>query len=143
MLASLGLFVFELKSAPFTQMQRQSKWKHPSNSRVGNTPAYQFTGKGEETITLTGSLYPLITGGPVNLDLLRLMADTGKAWILIEGTGRILGLWIIDALDETKSEYFNDGAAKKIDFSLSLKRVDDDRVAMLGNIANIGLSLLS
>ena len=57
--------------------------------------------------------------------VLQAMADTGDAWPLIEGTGRIYGLYVIESLQTTRTLFFQDGAARRIDFSLSLKRVAD------------------
>jgi hypothetical protein len=62
------------------------------------------------------------------------MGDSGKAWPLIDGAGRVYGLFIIDGLNETKSVFLANGQAKRIDFDLSLKRVDDNRVDLLGNL---------
>lgn len=125
---SLGMFVFELKSAPFQELQHQLGWRHASNSRVGARPARQFCGPDDETVTLTGQLYPELTGGQPSLDDLREMGDSGQAYPLIAGTGDIYGQFIIEGLQQTKAVFFEDGIARKIDFSLTLKRVDDDKV---------------
>ncbi|ECD6162414.1 phage tail protein, partial [Salmonella enterica subsp. enterica] len=61
MLATLGLFVFVLQTAPYQQMQQEVSWRHVTNSRVGQRPATQFLGVDEETITLSGELYPELT----------------------------------------------------------------------------------
>ncbi|HGE8506339.1 TPA: phage tail protein, partial [Serratia marcescens] len=45
---------------------------------------------------------------------------------LIEGTGVIYGMFVIDSITETRTEFFADGKAKKIEFTLSLKKVSED-----------------
>jgi hypothetical protein len=95
MLMALGLFVFETRSVPYQKLARSTQWRHSSQSRVGQRPAYQFVGPGEDTITLSGTLLPAFTGGQPSLDEIRRMADEGQAWPLIEGTGRQYGLWVI------------------------------------------------
>ncbi len=125
MMLALGLFVFELNTAPYQQLQRQTQWRHPSNSRVGQRPARQFIGPGDDSITLTGTLYPEITGGRVSLAMLRAMADTGRAWPLIQGDGKIYGEYVIEDMSETASTFFRDGTARQIDFSIKLARTDD------------------
>lgn len=142
MLATLGIFVFQLKTAPFEKLARSSSWRWASQNRVGQRPAYQHVGPGEDTITLTGSLVPELTGGRATLDALRLMADSGKAWPFIDGEGHIYGLWFIASMQETRSVLFKDGAARKIDFSLTLKKADDSKVEQIGSLARIGLGLL-
>ncbi len=42
MLMSLGMFVFSLPTLAYQDMQRQTAWRHPSNSRVGSRAAHQF-----------------------------------------------------------------------------------------------------
>ena len=86
--------MFSLSTTAYQQLQRQTAWRHPSNPRVGALPARQFVGKGDDTITLSELILPEISGQRLSLDALRLMADSGKAWPLVEGTGRIYGLWI-------------------------------------------------
>lgn len=126
MMMALGLFVFGLHTVPYQQLQRQLAWRHPSNSRIGARPTRQFIGRGEETITLSGVLYPELTGGKISLALLEAMADEGKSWPLIEGTGLVYGLYVVEELATTHSEFFPDGAPRKIEFSLKLARTDDD-----------------
>ena len=35
MMMSLGMFVFGLPTLAYQDMQRQTNWRHPGNSRVG------------------------------------------------------------------------------------------------------------
>ena len=134
MMMALGLYVFSLSTTAYQQLQRQTAWRHPSTSRVGALPARQFVGKGDDTITLSGLILPEISGQRVSLDALRLMADSGKAWPLVEGTGRIYGLWIIENLQETNTLFFRDGAPRRIEFSIPLQRVDDSQIELLGSL---------
>jgi len=97
-------------------------------------PAYQFLGEGETTRTLSGVLYPEITGGRLSLTAVELMADEGRALPLIDGTGMIHGMYVIDKVTRTDSELFSEGAARKIEFSLSLKRVDESLAAIYGDL---------
>ncbi|AQZ95452.1 phage tail protein [Halopseudomonas phragmitis] len=134
MMMSLGMFIFGMQTLAYQEFQQQMEWRHPSQSRVGARPARQFIGPGDETITLPGLLVPELCGSSLSLDTLRVMADTGKAWPLIEGTGRIYGIYVIERLSTTKTLFFSDGAARRIEFSLSLARVDESRVDLLGSL---------
>jgi hypothetical protein len=139
MMMALGMFVFNLETLVYQELQRKTAWKHPSASRVGARDAHQFTGPGDDTITLPGVLLPQLAGTRLSLDALREMGNSGKAWVLVDGTGRVYGAWVILDLAETASLFFADGAPRRIEFTLSLKRVDDDRVdmaAMLGTLAS-------
>lgn len=128
-LLCLGQFVFALNSVPYQSLQHQRAWRHPANPRVGLRPAHQFIGPDEETITLQGVLLPEITGGEAKLDELDEMAESGDDWVLIDGAGNLLGLFVIEGIDRTKTLFFQDGKARRIEFTLKLTRVDDDAVA--------------
>lgn len=132
MMMTYGLFVFSLPTAAYKELQRQTDWRHVSQSRVNARPVHQFLGPGDDTINLTGTLLPMFTGGQQNLDFLRALADGGRAWPLIEGTGTYYGMFSIASIQERKSEFFRDGAAKQIEFDLKLTRIDDSRTELIG-----------
>ena len=132
---ALGMFVFERRTLPYQSMQHSKDYRWTSNDRVGKPPAYQFLGEGENAIQLAGTLYPAITGGRISLLAVELMANEGRAWPLIEGTGRMFGMYNVDKVSTTHTEFFSDGAARKIDFTLSLKRVDESLTAMFGDLS--------
>lgn len=132
MMMALGQFVFSLDTAPYQDFQQQIGWRHPANNRVGLRPVRQFTGPDDETITLAGVLLPELTGGDLSFDELREMGDTGEAYVLIEGTGRYFGLFVIESLNVTRTFFFSDGKARRLEFSLKLVRVDDDAESVIG-----------
>lgn len=142
MMLALGMFVFSLSTAAYQELQRQTEWRHASSSRVGAAPARQFVGRGEDSITLPGIILPELAGSALSLDALRLMANTGKAWPMVEGSGRIYDLWVIESLSETKTLFFRDGTPRRIEFTLSLKRIDDDRIDLIGAGTNVGASIM-
>ena len=142
MMLALGMFVFSLSTLAYQELQRQTEWRHASNNRIGAVPARQFLGRGDDTITLPGVILPELAGSGLSLDAIRLMANTGKAWPMVEGSGRIYGLWVIESLSETKTIFFSDGTPRRIEFSLSLKRIDDDRIDLLGAGTAVGVNIL-
>lgn len=142
MMMALGMFVFGMHTLAYQEFQRQTNWRHGSTSRIGTNPARQYLGRGDDTITLPGVLVSGLTGTQASLDVLRQMADTGKAWTLIEGTGRIYGLWVIESMQETRTYFFKDGAARRIEFTLTLKRIDDGEIDRLGALTGMAGGLL-
>lgn len=132
MLMTLGWFVFSLGTVPYRDFQRQITWRYPSTQRVGTMPAHQYLGRDDEPITLAGVLLPEITGGEISLDRLERMGDEAKAWPLIDGTGRNYGMYVITDLSCTRTLFFSDGAARRIEFSLKLKRIDERHTDLLG-----------
>lgn len=142
MMMALGMFVFGLPTLAYQELQRQTEWRHPSSSRVGTNPARQFAGRGDDTLTLPGILLPELAGSLLSLDALREMANTGRAYPMVEGSGRILGLWVIERVSETRSLFFPDGTPRRIEFSLGLARVDDGRTDLLGAASATGVNIL-
>lgn len=136
MMLSIGLFVFEVHTAAYQQLQHATAQRWAANNRIGARPSYQYLGPGEESIALDGTLYPEVTGGLSDLSMLKEMAASGKAHTLISGNGHLHGLWFIDTISETQTVFFKDGSPRKIQFTLHMKRTDDDRVDQLGELTS-------
>ena len=129
MMMALGTFVFSLPTLAYQELQRSTSWRHPASERVNARPARQFIGPGEDAIQLNGVVAPEITGSPASLDLLRKLGDEGRPLALVDGTGVVYGAYVIASLNETRSLFFPDGAARRIEFQLALTRTDDDAMA--------------
>lgn len=142
MMLALGMFVFMRQTLPYQNMQRETNYRWPSNSRTGKRDAFQFLGVGEEKITLSGVLYPELTGGRLTMTTVRLMAEEGHAWPLLDGTGTIYGMYVINSVSETGSLFFADGSPRKIDFTLTLTRVDESLAALYGDMGKQAQSLI-
>ena len=134
MMLTLGLFVFQLQTLPYQSLQQSLDYRWPSNNRIGERGAYQFLGIGEDKITLSGVLLPEITGGALSLLALKTMAELGKAWPLIGGDGAIYGMYVVASMTQTQSVFFADGSARRIEFSMTLTRVDESLGAMFGDL---------
>jgi phage protein U len=126
-LMALGMFLFEIGTLPFEELQRKTDWRHARSARVGARDATQFVGPGDETISLSGAVYTELSHGRVSLDELRRIGDTGEANPLLDGTGTIYGNYVITALDERHAYLMADGTPRRIDFGIDLLRVDDTR----------------
>ncbi|HCI6475704.1 TPA: phage tail protein [Klebsiella quasipneumoniae subsp. quasipneumoniae] len=125
MMMVFGLFVFELRTLPYQQLQLSRHWRHFKNDHVGQSAKWQYVGAGENQLTLGGLLYPEITGGNLSLGAVSTMAYTGLAWPIIDGIGSNYGMYVITGLQETHQEFDRYDKAKKIEFTLSLQRVDE------------------
>lgn len=131
MMLSLGTFVFSLTTAPYRELQRQRNWKHRTSSRVGVRDASQYTGPGDDTITLNGMVAADNRIGTLaSIDDLAKMGDVGDAYVLVDGMGSVYGAYIIDSLNETATYHTPEGIARKIEFNLSLKRVADETLSL-------------
>lgn len=129
-----GFFIFTRATIPYQDYQRVMSWRHPTNSVVGKLPKTQFVGKDSETITVNGVLMPALTGGRFSIMTLEAIAEQGEAWPLVDGsTFMSLGWFVIEEISETKSVLFADGSARRIEFSMRLKRTDDSLLADIGD----------
>lgn len=124
-LMALGMFLFEIGTLAHDEMQRRTDWQFARSQRVGARDATQYTGPGDETISLSGAVYDEIADGRVSLDDLRTMADDGEALPLVGGDGIVYGNFVITAIDERHAFLLADGRARRIDFGIDLLRVDD------------------
>ena len=140
MMMIFGMFVFSIPTATYQSLQRSTNWRHVSNSRVGEAPAYQYLGPGEDTITLDGSIVPEF-GSQLSLTALRLMGNTGKSFPLIAGNGKIYGLWKLDSVDETQTYFFKNGKPRKVEFSLKLSKTKSAGSLITGVMGAVAESL--
>lgn len=124
MLLSLGMFVFELPALVYQELDRRTDWRHGQSSRVGVRQANQFLGLGDDVITLSGSI-PIEIGDPNALETLREMADTGEAFELVDGRGRVHGGHIILDIGAREALPLPDGTPRITEFTITLRRVED------------------
>lgn len=118
----LGAFQFGINTAAYQGLSRSDEWRWPDQERFGQAPALQYTGPGATTITLDGILYPEWRGGLGQLDAMRAEAGRGKPLVLVDGRGQALGMWVIERVDESQSIFAAGGVARRVEFTLQLKR---------------------
>lgn len=123
MLAAIGMFVFDTSSALFDELARSRAWRHGRTDRFGAMPASQFLGPGDDKVTLSGRIVPGLAGKYSAIEALSAMADTGEAFPLADGTGKLFGQFTIDGVEETHKNLIDTGQARVIDFTLTLTRV--------------------
>ena len=126
MLMSLGFFIFEINNVTFDKISENLQFNWSNQQKIGSYPDNQFIGIGENKITLTGIIIPELTKSQNGLQPLTLMAKTGKSWLLIDGHGRNIGQFFIKSISKNKSNLLEKGAARKISFTLSLIKTENN-----------------
>ena len=116
----LGKFSFSIDTAAFQTMRHSWKFAWSAQARIGSTPSLQFTGQGEQSINLSGVIYPGTFGTVDQVQTMAAMGQEGKPFLLVAGTGDIMGYWVIKTVSETGKTFLNNGQPRRIDFSLSL-----------------------
>ncbi|BCA60229.1 phage tail protein [Sphingomonas sp. HMP6] len=125
MILSLGMFAFSIPTLAHDELQRRSDWRHARTGRVGARDATQYVGPGDDKVSINGSAFAELSDGRASLDRLREMADSGDAWPLLDGAGRVYGAFVIESIDERQKVFLPDGTPRQIDFGIDLLRVED------------------
>ena len=120
-LLTLGDIRFEIGGAEYQALERRTAFAWAAQDRIGRPADLQFMGRGEDTITLTGTLLPQFRGTLQSIEDLRTAGDEGRPRILTSGTGRVLGKWVITDVTHTEDALFEDGAALKLTFTVALR----------------------
>lgn len=129
MMMILGAYRFCIGNAAYQSLSRASEYKWEEQKRLLGEPAMQFMGAGAETITLEGVVYPQFKGGLRQVSLMRAEAGFGIPLMLISGNGMAFGRWCITNVNETQNFFLKDGTARKIAFSLTLKKYGEEKQA--------------
>jgi phage protein U len=125
-LLALGDYRFSIDTAAYQTLKRHQSYRWQSQERLLRSPAQQFVGIGEDTITLSGVIYPHYRGGLGQLNDLRQQAATGEPLLLVDGLGFVWGQWVIVSIEETQSHLQSYGMPLKQAFQLQLKHYGDD-----------------
>lgn len=134
---ALGKYRFSLDTAAYQQFQKTTAYLWPSQQRIGQHAQLQYVGPGSKEITLPGVIYPRYKGGFDQIQKMEDEAGKGEPLLLVTGTGNILGLWVIESINETGSIFLGNGAPRKIEFSLKLSYYGPAETATISpDIAN-------
>lgn len=123
---ALGAFRFGLETAAYQSLDRSTDYRWASQERIGRHPAMQFIGEGHTDITLPGVIYPEFKGGLAQVDAMRAIAGTGSPQMLIAGTGKVFGRFVIMSVSDVQTIFHRDGVPRKIEFTVSLKTYGAD-----------------
>ncbi len=129
---TLGDFKFEMHTLAYQKLALSQGYRWTEQARITRDPALQYLGREVATIEINGILHPssLIRGRLSHIESLRALADKGKPQLLVDGLGRVWGKWVIVEVKDDRSIFTDDGQAREIAFSLTLKSYGDDGVAV-------------
>ena len=108
-----GDYRFSIDSAAYKQLQRVDRYRWPAQPLVGRYPATQFTGYEAPEITLDGRVYPHWAGGIRQIERMRAEAGERTPLELVDGLGRVWGLWSIVEIRGTQSAHLDDSAPRR------------------------------
>ena len=119
-------FYFNLDTAAFDELRRQTEFRWASQERLSRRPAQQGVGMGEEKLSLKGAIFPTFKGGLKQLNTLRSIGAKLLPLNLTTGYGFVLGTWCLRSLEEEQGALLAGGIPRKQTFSLEFTRYGDD-----------------
>ena len=125
---NLGTFQFEVNTAAYQALRRNTDYRWAKNDRLTRTPSRQFVGQGDDKITLSGRIYTAHAGGLGQLDRMRDMGKNATPLTLIDGIGKVYGKYVIDKVTEMQSNFIAGGKPRRQDFTLELSAYGDDLI---------------
>lgn len=118
-------FYFNLTTAGYDSLRRQTRYNIASQDRLTRRPALQAVSKGAESITVSGAIFTKTAGGK-HMNRLRDIGFRMAPLMLTTGYGEALGQWYLANIDEDQEALFPDGVPRKQTFNLEFQRYGED-----------------
>lgn len=134
----LSLDTFGLEVAEFEEEVGADFAEH---ALVGRRVDLEFSGPGEETLELSGSLLPFRDGGLSLFALAKSLARAGAPQFVMRGDGEVYGWYVIKKAKGRHKLIMPTGVGFVVEHSLSLRRVDDPGQASGASLIGSILSL--
>ncbi len=123
--AKLQPYYFNLDTAAFDELRRQTSARWAGQERLTRDIAQQAVGQGEDKITIKGVIFTS-RGGIKQLDALRTIVRRLQPVSLVTGYGDVLGTWCLTNLDEEQGALLAGGIPRKQGFSLEFVKYGND-----------------
>ena len=138
MMAIIGVFAFSANHREFHSLEKNIKYNYAKISRISASPEYHAVGGREESITINGRVNA-VEGGTDPMMALEMMAELKIAYPMFLGTGRYMGLFIIESVTSKGSKPIDNGAMLQIDFTVKLTRADGGLISWIkSTISTLG-----
>ncbi|CRI58650.1 phage tail protein [Pseudomonas sp. CCOS 191] len=119
-------YYFNLDTAAFDQLRRQTRFRWAGQERLSRDTAQQAVSLGEETISIRGAIFPGFKGGLGQLQALRSIGRQLLPLSLTTGYGEVLGTWCLTSIEEEQSVLLAGGIPRKQGFSLEFVSYGQD-----------------
>ena len=126
MLYMLGTVTIDTQPFSIDEMERSADASIVAKPVIGASPPKEFTGDGEDDITLSGQILPYHIGGLDELETLHEMRRSGARFPLQRGDGFRPGWYAITKITERHSELSREGVGYVVRHQISLTKVEPD-----------------
>lgn len=126
MLYMLGALTID--TAPFSidAMERNADASIVAKPVMGGAQPKEFTGEGEDDLTLSGTLLPAHLGGLDELDTLHAMRRAGMRFPLMRGDGYRFGWYAITRITERHEQLSRSGVGYVVRHTVEMTRAEAD-----------------
>lgn len=126
MLYMLGTLSIDTRPFSIDDMQRTASADIASKALIGAFPAKEFTGEGDDEITLSGQLLPTKIGGLDELEMAHEMRRGGTKFPLQRGDGTRLGWFAITRITESHTDLTRNGVGFVVKHTIVMTKVRPD-----------------
>lgn len=125
-LLALGNHMFEIAPLNFQKLDRETEAKWPAIARFGGRPGRQFTGYGEDPITISGLLYPDELGGRDEFEAIRVTQAAAMPVMMLGWAGetglaaRVFGRVVILKVRDSQTIINAAGLGRKLSFDIEV-----------------------
>lgn len=126
MLYMLGTLTVDTRPFSIDTMERQAGASIVSKPVIGALPPKEFTGEGEDEITLAGQILPVRIGGLDQLEIAHQMRRAGTRFPLMRGDGYRYGWFAITSISESHSELTRTGVPFVVRHSITMIKTEPD-----------------
>ncbi len=119
-------YYFNLDTAAFDELRRQTAFRWAGQERLSRSIAQQSVGQGDDKLSIKGVIYPGQKAGIKQLDTLRSFGRALQPLGLTTGYGEVLGNWCLLSVDEEQSNLLAGGIPRRQGFSLEFVSYGDD-----------------
>ena len=121
-LLALGSNIFEIAPLNFQELERSTEAKWPAVPRFGSRPARQFTGFGEDKVTIRGLLFPEAIGGRQQFEAIRGTQAAAQPVMMVgfgtDTAGRVFGQVVILTVSDTQDHIGPTGEGRRLSFDV-------------------------
>lgn len=126
MLYMLGTLTIDTRPFSIDEMQRTASADIASKPLMNAFPGKEFTGEGDDEITLSGQLLPTKVGGLNELEIAHEMRRSGTRFPLQRGDGTRLGWFAITRITENHTNLTRNGVGFVLKHTIVMTRVQPD-----------------
>ncbi|EKS7425984.1 phage tail protein [Enterobacter cancerogenus] len=147
-----GSFIFSLSTLAYQRLTAQEGWNWAEQPRIGQTERLQYTGKKAPTIQFEGEIYAALvndslltsalesyglfsSAGVDPVEQLRAQANLGMPYMLVTGTGRVMGYWAMTQLSQVMDTFGLNGQQTHQTVSLTLRYYGATRAGVADDLS--------